>query len=160
MTSTQNPRRRSLRPGRKVAAGGIVAALIALGMWLATLIPGLGLGLGGGLGPGDPSGSKTPAPEQKAKPEPQPIDPSGVVTVKVEADRYLVLQTADGKHTDRPATLNEIVALAKKAPGDKSGMKVRILVGRTPAAPLDRLKKALLAAGIDPNAIVQRNAWE
>jgi len=160
MTSTQNPPRRSLRPGRKFAAGGIIAALIALGMWLASLIPGLGLGLGGGSGVGTGTQSKSPAPKQNTKPAPKPVEPSDVVVVRVEKDRYLLQQTVDGKRTYRPVTLDKIVALAKQAAGDKTGMKVQLLVGRIPEAPLLRLKKKLIAAGIDPNAIVSRYAWE
>ena len=163
MTSTQSPQRRSMRPGRKIVAGGIVAGLITLGIWIAGLFDGLGFGLGRGpgSGPGNSQTTKTGDPQSRKSTPPKPSVPTDVVVVRVEPQRYLLRQTVAGKTTSHVMELSRIVELAKKASGDSTGLRVRILVGTgVPAEPVKKLKTALTNAGIDTNAIVRRNDWD
>ena len=87
--------------------------------------------------------------------------PTDVVVVRVEPQRYLLQTTVDGKTVSRPLELSRIVELAKKAPGDNTGLRVRIhVVVGVSEEPVKKLKTALTESGIDINAIVQRNVWD
>jgi hypothetical protein len=140
-----------------MAAAGIVAGLIALGVWLAGLLPGLGLGPGGGSGIGlgktaanDSQRKTTP----KVEPKKPPIEQPDVVEVRVDGKRLLLKEVRDGKATYRPLSLRDIVALARKAPGNARGVKVRIdVIVTADLDTLDRLKSALQQSGLKRDQI-------
>jgi len=149
---------RNSKKGRRVAAAGIVAGLIALGVWLAGLLPGLGLGPGGGSGIGlgktaanDGNQKTTPKVEPKKEP---PIQQPDVVEVRVDGKRLLLKDVRDVKATYRPLPLRDVVELARKAPGNARGVKVRIdVIVTADLDTLDRLKSALAQAGLKRDQI-------
>ncbi len=153
--STSRPRSRTKR---RVVAGGLVAGLIALGMWLSTLLPGLGLGLGGGSGEGlgdraaKTSPQKTSKTESPVENKPQP--PTDIVTVRIDGKRLLLKHLVEGQSVYRPATQAEIVAQAKRVIGNDRGERVRIeLLANAVLDLRDELKTALKDAGLKEQEI-------
>jgi len=149
------------QPGRKrrrLIAGALVAGLVALGIWLSNLIPGLGLGTGGGGGIGtgntlSPNDSKTKTPEE-TRPVQKPAKQPDVVEVRIDGNRFLLKRITDGRVTYDPVQLDEIVQRARKAPGDDHGVKVRIATRAMANLDLeDKLKAALRQAGLKTSEI-------
>ena len=108
---------------RVTIGGGILAAAIAFGIWLSQFL-GTGLGIGSGTGIG-----KTNDDESKKTPSnvtPKTAD-ARVVEVRVDAQgNYLLKQAAKDSTSYEPSDIKTIVELAKKAPGDETGVKVRL----------------------------------
>lgn len=113
------------RSRRRVLVGGVLAAAVALGVWLSQYLGGLGIGLGtGGSGAGKSSDGKT---KSSPRVTPEKTQTSRVVEVRVDKQgRYLLKRTVDGRTTFEPVELKRVVELAGKAPGDEHGIKVRI----------------------------------
>ena len=82
------------------------------------------------------------------------IGPEGRLDVRIAGRQYHLRnhEAADGAWV--PASLGQVVAAAKQAPGDDAGIRVRMLrSGSSLAGAESELVEALNGAGIDANAI-------
>lgn len=140
----------SRRLKKPAVAGGLVAALVALGMFLGSLLNGLGLGPGGGGRPNHDGrvSEERPAQPRDADPD-REITLGDVVTVRIEEDELYVQEPADGGTVERQVSLERLIELAKRAPGNAQGIRVRIERGPT-SIPIveNRLEEALREAGL------------
>lgn len=139
---------------RRFVAGGLVAGLVALVMWLASLLPGWGLGLGSGAGLGTgKSGDDAEKSRIEREPPParEPQDES-VVVIRVEGNRYKLQKRIGGKVEYTPIDVPRIVELAEAAPGDRQGLKVRVdWLGNNEVGTRRRLVEAFRDAGLRPH---------
>lgn len=125
------------------------AVLVAFLLGMYTGIPGFGGG-SGAAGNADTDESSSGGPVEGTT----DLDKTGlednVATVLIDGSSYSVL-TKDSTGTDiyTPATLAQVVALAKQARGDETGVRVRIRRRETSMALTEvELRGALLDAGI------------
>ena len=155
------------------AKWGIGAVLVAGAAWLMMNLFNIDLG-GSGINP-----FATIPGENRTEQETEPANPAqadkenatretlvsttnpataiggdGTVDVRV-VDRSYQLQTGTGEAaTWTDATLEQVVAAAKRAPGDDVGIRVRVLRGPSSRASTeDALYEALRAAEIEPSEI-------
>lgn len=154
---------------RRLTVGGVIAAALgAVIAYLAGGFPGLGTG-GSGLRMNSSSNQSIQRPPEEkpvSQPEETPTPDSldrdavlqnGVLHVLIEGRQYAVKQAADGTAEYRSVELNQLVDLAKKAPGDEDGIRVRISRRESARATAERrLEDELIEAGLSPESIV----WE
>jgi hypothetical protein len=171
----RSTRRRGGAKGWAAGIGGLVVIVGAflLGNWFNGFGLGPGNGPGsGGSGPDDShDGTQTVATTEPLEDEPKRQRPDAedeagaggvkVVNVLIDGDQYKLLRSPDVKWIDRanyrPAKLDEIVRQAGKVPGDL-GVKVRVAMrGNAQPQAEERLKSALLDAGLDPTAVDWRD---
>lgn len=121
------------------------------------------------MGPA-PNRSPQQRPEQQPASEPEEIRESrpdsperdavlqnGGLQVLIDGRRYAVKQTDNGTSEYRPVELSRLVDLAKQAPGDEDGVRVRIARRESSRATAERrLEDELMEAGLPPESIV----WE
>ena len=155
------------------AKWGIGAVLVAGAAWLLMNVFNIDLG-GTGINPfatmpGESRTERKTEPANPAEAEKEPttdeklvstanpataIGGDGTVDVRV-VDRSYQLQAGTGEAaTWTDATLEQVVAAAKRAPGDDVGIRVRVLRGPSSRASTeDALYEALRAAEIEPAEI-------
>ena len=136
--------------------GAVLIAGIAAGVYLGDLWKGFGGGNTLGLGTADSKSTSKSSDSKKDQKDSEKItadakSEAGLSQTRevlevVIVDRAYFVRTADG---DKPAELKNVVALAKKATGDKYGIHVRIYRKESSRASAEvDLKNALQAAGI------------
>lgn len=147
--------------------GAVLAAGIAVGLYLGDIWKGFGGGTTVGIGIGDSSSQGTvdgtgdgtkhvnveateDAPAEVTTPV--PASPVTHVVKIVIADRSYFLRSPEG---DQPVELKELVSQAKAATGDEDGIRVRVYRKLTsrPAVEI-ALNDALIAAGLNEDQIV------
>lgn len=175
----------------------IVGIIVALAFFLASMFTGSGSGLfpGSGWFPGLGSNGNgtsstgnesdntvsTEAPEEIDKPQslaptptpetqaPAPIlDQVGdVLFLRIGEKGYEVRRTVNRKSTWHPATLQDIVALARQSDGDDKGIKVIMEVSWNATSANEAELQTLLTtpiakggAGLDNNSIMKRKDYE
>lgn len=149
--------------------GGLVAVAAVVGIFIGKMVPGLpSLGLPGFEQQSNPPASvatipeeeKSPTPDQppsdESKPElPAEANDSKVLYVEVDGAGYRVVSPEAGL---RPATLDEIVQLAKDRPGSTEGIRIKVKRQETSKYQSEvDLRDKLVEAGIDNSAIVWLN---
>jgi len=145
-------------------AGGLLAGVAALAVWLSNLLPGWGWGTGGdnhsrnGARSGamvntqsDPSAEPEKRPNTDAQQQ-----PSRVVVVRLVSDQILwQKQVGEGETgTFVPTSLSEVVNRAKQARGDERGVKVYVNIAAN-AVRRDELIAALRNAGLQETEIFE-----
>lgn len=110
---------------------------------------GMADGTGGTPGPAGDSKQLVSSTDPKTA-----IGPEGRLEVRIEGRQYHLRNHEAAEGVWVPATLEQVVAAAKQAPGDEAGIRVRMLrSGSSLAGAESELVEALNAAGIDANAI-------
>ncbi len=147
---------------KRVVGGGVIVGVLAFAWWWN----GLGPGAGPGEGPGDGSGQHDAAESQSSDSD---SDDAGETDLNGErqnspspghGDRLTVLIRGDAYAIARgeeyvPATLDEIIDLAKRMPGDNVGIRVRIQHDSTGISGAQSdLERALGEAGLT------RDQWQ
>lgn len=84
------------------------------------------------------------------------IGGDGSLDVRIEDHAYFLRNGSGAKAEWVPADLDKIVALAKRAPGDDIGVRVRVIRGPSARASAeDALSSALLSAGLETSEIIK-----
>ncbi len=153
---------------RTLVGGGVVIA-VAAGIYFGDLFKGPGLGPGDG--PGNDSGQVSlHSTDQQPVPPPEPMppnppdpdepatseepEPSNVVEVIVDGRQYLQKTGQGDAAKYQPVELSQLVERAEKAPGDQTGVKIRVAHRQTAiTGAIDQLEEALLESGLSPDAI-------
>jgi len=143
----------------------VVAGVLGVGLWLGTKLDGLGLGTGGGSGVGL---NKTPADAPRdtshspvstdAVPDENnaglPID-APTLDIVIDGDTFAYRRRVNGKDEVAPATLDQVVELAKQRKGDREGIRVRIQRrGNALPSAEKQLADALREADVPDTAVV------
>ena len=162
---------------------GVVGGIVALAFFLAGLFTGAGTP---GLGQKATQKDETKQPvdqqdpkkeEREVKPEPEAFSPGqqasktvdhpgDVLFLRVVSSGYEVRSTKGEKSEYQPASLDQVVALARKADGDDKGIKVIWERNWDSTGEHEsNLKKKLTdsvgdgGAGLDKNAIMEKEAF-
>jgi hypothetical protein len=153
----------------KLFTGGAIGLVLVGAYYLGSLFNGFGLGPGSGPGEGPGNGessdpSQVVTSTEEPEPETQPVskaEPSGVelgrmVVVLIDGQEYKVLKAPDANIYDaanyRPATLEQIVQMAKDVEGVQ-GLRVRIGMRANSTAKAEAdLQNALIAGGLSTTA--------
>ncbi|GAB4150075.1 MAG: hypothetical protein Tsb009_24710 [Planctomycetaceae bacterium] len=140
------PRRGKLR--RRIFWGGFVAGLVALGMWLQSLLKGVGWGTGGGNSNSKSSvAQKTSADNSKTTNKIE-TKPGQVPEFRLDGDKFF-LRTPDGKTQKQPLEIAKIVQQVKTVKPNKEGIRARIyLRWQANTSRRDELKRELMKNGI------------
>jgi hypothetical protein len=148
----------------KALAGGAIGLVLVGAYYLGNLFNGFGLGPGGGPGSGTGNGdgdSETVNSAEEpdldntkpvSKAEPPGVELGKIVMVLIDGEEYKVLRSPEADVLEaanyRPATLEQIVQMAKDVEGVQ-GLKVRIAMRPNSTADAeDRLHNALREAGL------------
>lgn len=143
--------------------------VVALAVLLTSMMNGW---FGGGGGAASRGGVSLPALSPSADPAVTPVPPAPtedvaemppaeVLEVAIDEESYFLARPRQTERTEpRSVPLAEIVALAKAAPGDRLGIRVRI-TRRSTARPTAEtaLMEALRAEGITPDAVLIRDGF-
>jgi hypothetical protein len=139
---------------KRVISGGVIVGVLAFAWWWS--------GLNRGLGPGadNADDDRSSQPTSSADSDSEDADQNGDDgPIAVDGDRLTVLISGSSylivEETGRtPATLEEIVELARQMPGDDDGIRVQIEhdATGTSGAQTD-LEQALRDAGLTPDEL-------
>ena len=161
-----------MRTKATIGGGIIIAAMIA-GAMLSDYFNFRGFGLGDGDGARamlplnsqqtDDSSSdderrqvSAELPDERAARSGPPLQPGEVLNVVIDGRDYAVRQVIDGEERLHPLSLAEVVELAKAAPGNNEGIKVRVLRRESSRPTAEQaLEQALLQSGIESREILQ-----
>jgi len=155
---------RGQRSGRSKRVPVVVSALIAAGLLIGSFLSGLfpGLGTGNGRGEGDQENSlqnvqsQVPPPDAEADiiPETPKRNPQNVVNVLIDGRSYAVRYQSGSEAEYETVGLNRIIELVAQAPGDETGIRVRITRRGNALDPAEAaLRQELQRAGIPEAAV-------
>lgn len=152
---------------RTAVAGSVVLAVGLVLGWLGGLVLQFGSGEDGGDGgpirvqapqssqvTTQPAESSENLVSQRVEREEKSALPREFVEVLIDEESYLTKESIDGRDEYRPIALNRLIELARSAPGNDAGVRVRIARrGSSIARAEEELEQALLQADIPREAI-------
>jgi hypothetical protein len=142
---------------------GAVAVIAAAGVWLGMRLSDLNFGAGGGTGiglsgysrPGDvPRDSSLPNAPKEGSKDGRGARRGDVLEVVIDGREYSLRQSGDVKDEYVPASLSEVITLAKETPGNRDGVRVRVYrKGSALPSAEEALQRALQDAGLGESAV-------
>lgn len=143
------------KKSRSTVAKGVGAAVVVaflIGMY--TGIPGFGGGSGAQGNAAITSSGSGGGPIEATDDLTETGLEDNVLTVLIDESKFSVLTKRDGAEKYSPATMEQVVSLAKTAEGDQTGVRVKVLRRESAwASAEEELKSSLVSGGIPASAI-------
>ncbi len=139
---------------KRTIAGSILVVGVLIGSFLSGLIPGFGIGGREGDGRGDETLASLDTSTEILPTAAATGVSKDVLDVRVEDRRYSLRRVVDGKDVYEPATLDQIIELARETKGNDQGIRVRI--NRRPSARVVAwmtLQQELIKAGLSEHSV-------